>query len=133
MAEAMRHLPFCSTIRALDLIVSLIAVAWGLWLLVPWWEVFDVSTSYDAFSVLPENAWGLIAFLVGAAQLASVLSCRRKARRATAMVATGFWCFVVMAFVLGDFRSTATAIYPFIALANMVVFLRLNPAGNKEQ
>lgn len=99
---------------------------WGLWIISPWWTVFDRAPVYSkALEFAPEWAWGTWATLCGLGLIISVL------RRSTLWLARtgGFavWHWVTVSVMLwwGDWQNTAGMTYMFVGFYAVFVFLNI--------
>lgn len=101
------------------------AFFWGLWILMPH-DTFPTSISYNVMaSLAPEWVWGLVVMVVGAAQIATTLSTRGWKLRASANFATFVtWVFIATMFIVSNWLSTATVIYPLLAAVAFGSFFR---------
>lgn len=109
-----------------EAISGIAATGWGLIVLLPV-ATFGTSHTYDAMaSLAPEWAWGLAVLLVGILQLLTLLLDWHSWRRHTAFLAFCAWLFMSVMFIRANAASTATAIYPTMALAAAWAYWRLS-------
>lgn len=126
------HLIYGENDGAMEAVNGMILLAWGLWVGQPAWPMFDVAPAYSAF-VWPDWAWGGVAAFLGGLQLAGLYFRRWQVRRVATLASVVFWMFVWVAFVVGDYRSTATVIYPFLVAGNARSHIRLRISACRRQ
>jgi len=105
---------------------------WGLWLLLPWQPAtFAVGPAFAGLVAtgVPEEAWGAVACLLGLGRLLAVAYDIRRVRARLSLGAFVFWLIVSWSICTNAFTGTGAAIYPWVALACLGVYLRLARAG----
>lgn len=115
----------------LEVFTSVVAVFYGIWLVIPLWDSFS-SLSYQAMARLaPEELWGSLICLIGASQL--VLMYRHsfhdkensRARSYISAMATSVWFFVATMFIVSNIATTGVPVYSLIAAASCLNTIRL--------
>ena len=108
-----------------ELFGGVVAFSWGFWLLLPW-PTFAKSPTFAAMQELaPEWVWGLFICSLGATQLASLIASWWQWRRRSALGMCLVWVFISVMFWRANFSSTASVVYPFIALSQLWAYLRM--------
>lgn len=100
-----------------SIILGAMTFIWGLWLLNPFWDVFDSAPIFRLMTGLaPEWVWGLAGSIAGL----SLIICNL--RRDLIGIAAGlwlvswFWGTVSLMMWLGDYKNTGGLTYSFICL-----------------
>jgi hypothetical protein len=110
---------------------SLIALAWGLWLLNPLWSTFASSHSFDAMAhIAPEAAWGGAIAAIGAIQMLAFAGEHRRARIIACALGVFVWAVVAAMFGLANLASTGVPAYSLFVLDNAWALWRL--VGRKD-
>lgn len=108
--------------RPLELLGALWALAWGIWVGNPFWNVFPSSPTFRVLSqVAPESVWGLCSLAVGVGQLWAVYRDHLGWRYRVSVLAFLLWSFITLMFMLGNPSSTATITYGMLALMAALV------------
>jgi hypothetical protein len=111
--------------ETVEIMSGLTALAWGLWLLAPWWHTITVAPGYAVFRDLAsEWQWGALFAACGAAQMASVESDSRCWRKAATVALFVGWSLVGWGFLLANPSSTAIPAVFVLALANGWAYVR---------
>lgn len=112
-------------IRWLTILCGAETLLWGFWLGAPWWEVFPVSEAFHWMAgFAPEWLWGLFMMGLGSTQLYFAIHWRQpRARAALALLSMLCWTLIVLAFALGNWRSTATPAYLFFVAAQALIYV----------
>lgn len=112
--------------RPLELLGALWAIAWGMWVGSPWWNVFPSSPTFRVLgTVAPEWVWGMAALWVGIGQLVAVYDNRLIWRYRVSVAAFLLWTFIALLFVLANPSSTATITYGMLALMAALVVAKI--------
>jgi hypothetical protein len=111
--------------RWLTIICAAETLVWGFWVWNPWWDVFRVSEAFRWMaSFAPEWAWGLAMMLLGAAQLACALWWQRpRVRASLALLSMFTWTLIVLALVMGNWRTTGVPTYSFFVAVQTLVYV----------
>ena len=108
-----------------ELFGGAVAFLWGFWLLLPW-STFAASPSFAAMSELaPEWAWGLFICSLGTTQLVGLIANRWQWRRRSTLSMCLVWVFVSVMFMIANFPSTSSVVYPLIFLSQLWAYLRM--------
>lgn len=110
------------------LILSTYTMLWGVWVALPFWDVFSRAELYSYMRILAsESAWGSFAILIGSVMLIGINKCSK-----TAMIGSFmgfiFWMIVSLAYFSGDWRNTGgiTSMAISFYFAAMYLNLRVN-------
>lgn len=89
-------------------------------------ETYANMFAFRHLSMLwPEEAWGVIAVLVGLLKLTTLLTPKIKWRQVASLIGFGFWLFIAVGFYIADGGTPDMAIAGLAALANLLTFWRL--------
>jgi hypothetical protein len=102
--------------------------AWGLWLLIPWWDTFGSSKVFDAMeTIAPEWAWGAAMTLLGLARLTMWIKDGHliKFRRAFAVASMFVWVLITVVYALGNPLTTGVPIYATLIIAESIIIIDL--------
>jgi hypothetical protein len=111
-----------------ELVCSLAMAAWGLWLLIPWWDTFGSSKVFDAMeTIAPEWAWGAAMTLLGLARLTMWIKDGHliKFRRAFAVASMFVWVLITVVYALGNPLTTGVPIYATLIIAESIIIIDL--------
>lgn len=100
---------------------------WGAWVASPHWDTFNSTPTYDAMAQLPisEDGQGIIIMSVGLIVLFGTFYGQRKLRKYATFWATIIWIFISAMFIVANFFSTATVVYPMLALSGIWAYWRI--------
>jgi hypothetical protein len=99
---------------------------WGAWLANPFTHVFEGTRAYALMSDLaPEWVWGSAYMLVGLGQYITLISGSLWWRQSGSMAALAAWSVITYMVTLGNPGGTDTVIYGLLALANVLLVLRI--------
>ncbi len=95
--------------------IGWMAIAWGLWLLSPFWDTFTSSPTFLAMAkVAPEDIWGALALALGLTVLgASCLGWKRVEIGALFGLTFG-WGLVAVAYILGNNATLGIPVYTWL-------------------
>lgn len=122
----LRELLMDKDFEASELFSGIAALGWGLLVAWPFIDTFSTSPTFTAMAqIAPEWAWGWGGICTGAMQLAAlILGTHRLRYLATWLVLVG-WLFMACTFVRSNPWSTASVIYPTLALSDAWAVWRL--------
>lgn len=100
---------------------------WGLWLVSPWWDVFNRAPLYSWLEdVVPyESFWGGVAICVGLAIIGGVVENTYRALLAGAFLGWLHWEIISVGYFLGDWRNTGGITAMMIAAYCAFVYLNV--------
>lgn len=113
--------------KRFEFIAGLISLWWGILLLLPF-DTFDSARSYNFIRIIPENAWGIIALLIGAMQITGTLTHDKKLRKTGTLSAAIFWVLVGAALFLGNKLGTGVVAYAGLSLLCRMLHLEIQKA-----
>jgi hypothetical protein len=102
---------------------------WGLWALLPWWSLFDSTTSFvwlaERAPIDPDLWWGTV--FCGAGVVHGVALYRRWYWWRWVLTITGFglWLFLCLSVAASNYRSSAMVVYPLFATSSLLAHLLL--------
>ena len=115
--------------RVTETILASSALSWGIWLLLP----FNTYGSSVTFSVLadiaPEWVVGSAMFLAGLLLFVGGVRQSYCLRRWSLVAIALMWAILWMAFLLGNWRSTATVTYIWWFVLSVYSYLRVGRNG----
>lgn len=117
-------------------ILGMFSLLWGVWVINPWWTVFDNAHIFDFMTVLmPEWVWGALAILVGCTMLFGVVRNSYQSLRWGALTGFYFWLFGAITFFLGDWQNTGGITLLMVALycGYIALNLQINKDSLKEK
>jgi hypothetical protein len=108
------------------IILSAYTFVWGLWIALPFWEVF---TSADLYSYLAlytsEPSLGIVAMIVAVIMAWGVLKNSFGALTRGAFVGFIFWIVVAIAYFLGDWHNTGGITSLTFAVYSAFIYLNI--------
>lgn len=126
LTDAMMAILLRRDIELVELLSAFGLLGWGLWLANPWTAVFAGTRAYALMSdVAPEWVWASVYVLFGLVQYLSLLSGRPRLRQSGCMAALAGWTCIAYMVARGNPTSTGIVTYGLLALANLVLLLRL--------
>lgn len=126
-SKGLKRILFYYDFEPLEFWVSLFSCLWGFWLLNPYFDSFQVSTSFLAMGTLaPEWVWGFAIFLLGLLQIYVLISKYNLDRKRLAFLSMLIWCFISVGFFISNIQALACVIHPMVAFANGLVYIRLS-------
>lgn len=110
-----------------ELLSGTSAFLWGAWIASPHWETFKASPTFNAMAELPlsENMQGGIIFLAGAVQVLGLAYNHLNTRKWGAFIVALIWIYVSTMFIRANITSTASVIYPLLALTAAWAYWRI--------
>jgi hypothetical protein len=115
------------------LILAVYTFVWGLWLVNPFWNVFEHAALYSQMAeVMPEWIWGSIAITVGVTMGVGIVRHTFSALTRGALAGWVHWFVISIFYFLGDWKNTggitatAFAVYCGFIYLNLMVN-RVNP------
>jgi hypothetical protein len=108
--------------RKIENIAALQLALWGLWLLMPW-DTFSTAAVFATLSaIVPEWVWGLATLVSGSLWL---LVRPMHLRAWLALWAIFYWLIISIAYAVGNYRSTAMAVYPLYIFVAWMAYLEI--------
>lgn len=105
------------TVRLAVFINALLLMFYGLWLMAPWWNVFEISSIYNEMSmVAPEWLWGLIALMAGVIKFIGALHNRRQWLRISSMAGFLMWGVIAACYLIAQWHSPTWIIALFLSI-----------------
>jgi hypothetical protein len=119
--------------------MATLTIGWGLWVMNPFTEAFSVSTQLQQSMdrIAAEWVWGLVAFVVGAAQFRSwmlmVGTLRNRNlilkavawRKNCAALTSLLWAFFFIAFIVADNRFPGIPMYGIYVFWSTLTYFRI--------
>lgn len=107
-------------------ILGALTFVWGLWILVPFWDVFDNATIYSRMDdFAPEWAWGSWATLCGLMMLFCLIREHFRGLRFAYGFAVWHWWTVSNLIWWSDWQNTGGVTYTFIAIYTTFIYLNI--------
>lgn len=98
-------------------VLFLSLLTWGLWLAFPWWETFRSTPSFRIMgSLADEWVWGCLFVITGLVGMLSTLRGMFRVSQYAMLSSAVLWFTVSGTFIASNFYSTASVIYPVVAL-----------------
>lgn len=122
---------FGCELRYVEYLLASLAISWGGWLLMPW-AAFPSTITYRVMhAIAPEEVWGGGLALSGGLLLCGLIRQSYRVRRRALIVMFLMWLAVWLALMIGNWRSTATAVYIHAAVFCALAYLRLPPGKQR--
>lgn len=116
---------FTGSFDRVQLLMGLVAVAWGLHMLLAFGSYRHV-THYRVLSELaPEWFWGFCLAAFGAAKITVLLFGDERARGRMSWAAAGVWLFLALAFGVSNIYAATSSVFMVFAVASGWICLRL--------
>lgn len=109
-----------------SIILAVMTLMWGLWVLNPYWVVFNSAPLFDMMEGLaPEEVWGATGVLAGG--LLAYCNIKRNLRLLSIglWVVSWFWGMVALMMWLGDWTNTGALTYSYICLWSNYAYLNV--------
>jgi hypothetical protein len=107
-------------------IMGVYTMLWGLWIGNPFWKVFPESPQYRWMAeVMPEMAWGIIAFVVGAIMCYGVIRDSFHSLSIGSFIGASYWGLIATGYYIGDWRDTAGLTKTMTCLYCCFIFLNI--------
>jgi hypothetical protein len=106
--------------------LGIFTVVWGLWVVSPFWTVFDNAQLFSALGlVAPEVFWGCLALLCGSITIWGAW--KRSYRSLTSGSATAFfhWLMIAIFYFIGDWQNTGGIVSLCFAIYAAFVWLNI--------
>lgn len=100
---------------------------WFIWLISPFWDVFGSSPTYKTMQIIyaHESVWGIIVLAPTLFQAWALRLDDQALRRNASLVMAGMWAFIAAMFIISNWQSTGTIMYPGLVLGNLFTLWRL--------
>ena len=109
--------------------LSVYTFLWGVWLALPFWDVFNQSTIYSWLdSIAPEAVWGWAAIVVGIIMTYGVIRTSYNSLTIGAFVGFIHWLIIAIGYYAGNWQNTGglTATAMAIYCAAIYLSMRVN-------
>lgn len=113
---------------AIIVVLGFYTIIWGLWILCPFWTVFDHAPLYATMAGIgSEYVWGGLAVIAGCFVTRGAFHPSRRNLQIGAFVGSIHWFIIALLYFLGDWASTggisalAFAIYSGLVWVNIKV------------
>ena len=114
-----------------ELLLGLLGVIWGLWILNPFIDPFELEFYNSFLCLAPGWVWGLGVFLIGLFTIIAAVCKHKYYFRATALLINIFlWSFIASRFLVAVYASTGFPVYFIVALTAVWLYLRLTIFNN---
>lgn len=117
------------------IILGLATIMWGLWIVLPFWDVFSISSVYSTLLAthIPEFCWGLLA--IGCGMITTWGATVRKTTplKIGSMVAGWHWLMITIFYISGNWMDSTWVFTLMFALyaAYVAMNLRVNSSKHK--
>lgn len=109
-----------------SVVLGLLTFVWGLWVLLPFWDVFTRADVYiKALEFAPEWAWGAWATTTGASILVGIYYAHARPLALALGAVTWHWFTVAGMLWWGDWQNTAGLTYTFIGVYSVLAYLNV--------
>lgn len=89
------------------ILVAVYTIIWGLWLLNPFWHVFNQAPLYSWLSeTAPEEFWGSVAVVTGILMTYGIVRNSFKSASMGAFIGCVHWALISAGYFVGDWRNT---------------------------
>jgi hypothetical protein len=116
---------YASHTEPMEFLTALLAVGWGVWMLLPTESFLFFRQYWFLLVVAQEEIWGWMFVSVGLASLFSLIEGSVMRRRILMFCIFMFWLFLAAAFAITEPTLPITFFYSVMALATMWTFIRL--------
>ena len=123
----MRVDPGRGPVPQVEVLSGVAAIAWGLYVWMVNAPIGDLPAYDVLFKSIPDDAWGVVAVVLGAAQTAAALARVRLARWCMAWPMLVLWKVLAVGLINSGETVPAAGVYCAIALANIPVIVALRP------
>lgn len=108
------------------LILSTYTTLWGIWLILPFWDVFARADLYSWLSeVAPESVWGALAISVGVSMTYGIYKHTFKALTRGAFIGFVHWGAIATGYFIGDWQNTGGITSAMICAYCAFIYLNL--------
>ena len=126
LAHRLFTLLWSKDVEASELVVMLCTLGWGVWLVNPSWDSFSSTPTFRSMqAIAPEWVWGTPMLVLSLVHLVGLLADHSRIRKACTFANTLLWVFLSAMVWQGNLASTASVVYPVLALASLWAWLRL--------
>lgn len=126
MRLRVREMLFVADPDPVECLMSLLLIAWGIWLILPF-ETFVTMTSYRPMvDVIDERLAGIVVLALGAVRLYMILNNRVRPRRWMAILFGMFWGFNCFLALQANPGSLLVPVYGVFLAASLWIAYRLN-------
>lgn len=106
--------------------LGLYTIVWGLWLIMPMWDVFTVAPLFNQMaSIAPEWVWGTVALVSGMSISYGALKPSYRTLTVGAFIGAVHWLNVAVMYFLGDWHNTGGITSLAFCLFSAFVYLNI--------
>lgn len=111
--------------RVVTALLGLYTMAWGLWVVAPFWDTFTHAAVYSALiDFIPhEFVWGLIAIAAGLLTMLGLIKHFDQATFNGAGISGLHWTVISIFYFMGDVANTAGITAVFVAVLSFYIYL----------
>lgn len=125
MRKRLRFLLFEAHTSALELFLSLVCIALGLWFGNPVFTAFASSASYHLMAeVMPEEGWAFLLVVVGLSDILGLVLQNRRWRMAGLVASTFLWLLMALCFLISNYTAAGGLLFTMNALGCFLCLMR---------
>jgi len=110
-----------------EVCLSITAVAWGIWVLNPFWDAFASSPTFSVMQkIAPEDIWGVLGLLLGGSLLYGSIRQYRPVMRWSTLGLCLFWLIVTISVGISNVKGPGLIAYAVYTWLNALAHLRLS-------
>lgn len=129
--EKLTHSILFGRFEPIETVLSSSAIAHGLWLVFPRWQLLNYGVSVTSAPRASEITIAMLLMLVGTVHLASLLWGWHAVHRQTAFVSFLLWVFIsYLAILSSGFSSVLPLAYTTITLVSAIIYLNVSLGYN---
>lgn len=107
-------------------ILGIYTIVWGLWILVPWWDVFTQAPLYSAMAgIASETFWGFTAIAAGLITCYGAVKPSYPNLRIGSFTGFLHWFIIAVFYFVGDWTSTGGITSLTFAIYSGLVWLNI--------
>jgi hypothetical protein len=111
-------------------VLFILIAVWGLWLISPLWATFDSTPTYRIMSAFAgEEVWGVVLAATGIVGLASTIGGMMRVSQNLMLMSAVLWFTISGTFMASNFFSTASVVYPTLALLCCINYYLIEVKG----
>lgn len=108
-----------------EFLMGTTAFLWGIWLINPFWDTFDLPSFAGFASLGSELLWGTIYAVIGLIVVIASMTPYQKVRQFMAFVQMIIWVFAATGFALDVPQNTAVPVYIMLSIISFWLYIRL--------